>query len=265
MTIQWLLAWHNLIFIAPLLLALLYVGLYAVTGIGAGEGADADHDVDHDVDAEADFHADADVHADADADVDAHVDADADVDGDADVHADADAHDHAHAEANGGGSPLSTMLTLLGVGRTPFSIVMVVLLMTWGIIGFLTNVILLQKSSTGPIVSLLPIGLAAVGSLVLTRGLSGFLGRVMPTNETYARRRHDLLGSVGEAILPVDSSFGMAAVRDDHGDLFQVACRLQGERAALPKGAKVRLVAYNGKSGIYNVVEHNPAAVNRSA
>ena len=33
MTIQWLLAWYNLIFILPLFLALLYVGIYAVSGL----------------------------------------------------------------------------------------------------------------------------------------------------------------------------------------------------------------------------------------
>jgi hypothetical protein len=50
MTIQWLSAWYNLIFILPLFLALLYVGIYAVSGLTFGDtevDAGADVDADH--------------------------------------------------------------------------------------------------------------------------------------------------------------------------------------------------------------------------
>ena len=113
-----LLAWYNLIFVAPVGLAAVYLALSA-TGIGdlTGEAdvdADADmdadfdhdveleidHDVDVDLDADADFDADVDLDMDAemdadtdfdvDTDLDADFDADADLDMDADVDADAD-------------------------------------------------------------------------------------------------------------------------------------------------------------------------------
>ena len=64
----------------------------------------------------------------------------------------------------------------------------------------------------------------------------------MPTEETYARRRNDLLGEVGEAIYAIDERFGMAAVRDDRGNLFQVPCRVEPGRAADRQGEKVLLV-----------------------
>src|SRR3989440_12545056 len=92
MTIQWLLAWYNLIFILPLFLALLYVGIYAVSGLTFG---DTDVDAGGDVDAEGHFELHD--HLDAPGHVETHFDADSDADldsaADAAGHLGADAHD----------------------------------------------------------------------------------------------------------------------------------------------------------------------------
>ena len=67
MNAEWLLNWWNLIFLLPFGLALLYLGLYTISGVTFGDGdVDHDFDVDHDVDADAD--ADHDISADHDAD-----------------------------------------------------------------------------------------------------------------------------------------------------------------------------------------------------
>src|SRR5437667_12384597 len=86
MKIEWLFAWYNLIFILPFGLALLYVGIYAVSGLTFG---------DTDVDASG-----ADVDADAHVELSGHVEAPAHVESDAhfDADDDADAHLHAHAQ-----------------------------------------------------------------------------------------------------------------------------------------------------------------------
>src|SRR5690554_5847451 len=109
MTLDFLLAWWNLIFAVPFALGLLYMGLYIATGITFGDG---------DVDADAEV----------DADVDGDVDADAEADGDAD-------HDAEH-HAPG---PLASAMELLGVGRVPLSLVLMVLVLTWGLIGTIVN------------------------------------------------------------------------------------------------------------------------------
>jgi hypothetical protein len=166
MTSEFLFAWWNLIFVVPFLLALLYLGLYAICGATLGEtdaDADTDADVDAHVDAHMDVHADVDAHGDIesapDADADADVDAHADIDSDTDMIAHADA-DH---PIGGGVSPSThssfhmVALSWLGVGRVPLSLLLMVLLTSWGVIGFLVNAVIypiLQDRSMIPGLSL---------------------------------------------------------------------------------------------------------------
>ena len=92
------------------------------------------------------------------------------------------------------------------------------------------------------------------------------MARFLPTSETYARRRHELLGCVGPVIFAVDSRFGMVSVRDDRGNLFQVPCRTEDGAAPIGKDARVRLVGYGAKDGIFRVVPADaPAGAPRGA
>lgn len=278
MTLQWLLEWYNLIFILPLFLALLYVGIYAVSGLTFGDtdvdasGADVDADAHVELDGhvEAPAHIESDAHFDADHDADLSADADADVSADVDAHIDADVDADAHVEGHGAdeiapGSVLAGALSLLGVGRVPLSIILMVLMLIWGTIGFFSNLLLWEKHHNETLLLLVSIPLAFVGSFLGTRLITAAMARWLPTHETYVQRRHELLGAVGEAILPIDANFGMAAVRDDYHDLFHIACRVHGNTPPLDKGTKVKLVAYNGKQKIYYVTQHDPAVASRTA
>jgi len=253
MTVQWLFGWWNLLFIVPFLLALLCLAVFTVGGLSFGEG---DADVSPDADADADLHADVDADVDADGEV-----APAGATGHLDTDVSADAHgagaDAAHPHDSDGsarpaaGWSMLSLLAWLGVGRVPVSIVVLVLLLTWGVAGFIANVLTGPGGDWRAIYVSLPVALVA--SLAMTRIVARAMGRWVPLNETYATRRHDLLGTAGEAIFTIDQSFGMAAVRDAHGDLFQVACRLSDPAAPpVAKGAKVVLVAYH-KEGWYAV------------
>ena len=167
MTLPWLLSWWNLLFIVPFALALMYLGLYTMSGITFGD-ADADGDFDADADADSEFHIEA------DADADAHVEGP-----DHDVHVEAD-HD-AHVETDGDGDSDSdhdsessqgfatAALQWLGVGRVPVSIILMVLLLTWGWIGFICNVVLLGHMGHGFAVAMVSVPAAFFGSLLITR------------------------------------------------------------------------------------------------
>jgi membrane protein implicated in regulation of membrane protease activity len=249
MTMQWILGWWNLVFLVPFGLALLYLAMYTVSGVTFGEA---------DADAEAGVDADADVDADVDADAHVDVDADADVDADVDVDADAeqDVHHPHHGHAAGGaraGVGLGDAMALLGVGRVPLSLVLMILLLAWGFIGFVANQFLRELMPREWMIPLVSLPLAAVGAVAATGLTTRTLARLMPVDESYARRREHLLGEVGEAVFPIDERFGMVAVRDDRGNLFQVACRVEPGRPPIAKGAKVLLVAHDANRNVFHV------------
>lgn len=247
MSVQELLAWWNLIYSVPFLLAVVYLAVYATSGLTFGE-SDVDHDVDHDLDPDVDH--DLDHEVDADQDLDHEVDADADHDADADADHDAEGTQVAPSV------PLYLQALIgLGLGRVPFSIVLMVLFLTWGMIGFVTNHLLGPIIPAGGFVLLASLPLAAVGSTLITRGIVGLLGRYLPTSETYAEPMARLVGASGEAVYNIDTGFGMAAVRDRHGDLFQVACRSYEHRQPIAKGRRVLLVDYDRGQRFFYVTE----------
>jgi membrane protein implicated in regulation of membrane protease activity len=241
MNAQWLLNWWNLIFLLPFGLALLYLGLYTVSGITFG---DADVDADADLDTDADLDADTDL----DHDLDAGHDLDADHDADADHDLESEANEIAQ------GPSAMSVVTWLGFGRVPVSIVLMVLMLTWGPAGFIANAALESKGASAAFIS---IPVAAVISILTTRLVVVFIVRYLPLYETTARRKHALLGCDGEAIFAIDHKFGMVSVRDDTGELFQVACRVEEQSEPIAKGANVRLVAYNAKQGLFYVTQRD--------
>ncbi|HEX8912632.1 MAG TPA: hypothetical protein VF796_09770 [Humisphaera sp.] len=261
MTTDWVLAWWNLVFAVPFGLALLYLVVYAVGGITFG-----DPDTNHDLSADHDVDADHDLAADHDADVDQDVDVDADADHDvaAEHDADSDAGDsHAAAQGASGPGPLNAALSWLGVGRVPLSLLLMVLMLAWGASGFVVNQLLRESAGAAPWrVALFSLPTAAFVALVATRVLVRAMDRWAPLDATTARRRHDLLGSGGTAIFPIDDRFGMAAVRDDRGELFQVPCRLAAGHPPVPKHGPVVLVAYNARTNLYQVIPADAARAN---
>jgi membrane protein implicated in regulation of membrane protease activity len=241
MTLQWILGWWNLIFVAPFAVALVYLFACTLAGVGMGDG-------------------DADAHADADADADVDADADADLDGDADgdVHADADGHD---GDADGDGDADSheaeqtpahlAALAWLGVGRVPLSLIALVLLLTWGAAGFLTNAILRPRTDFEAARISIPVAMLA--SVLITRSLVMLIARFVPLNQNLALRQSDHVGEVGQALFGIDEKFGLVAVRDGRGDLKQLPCRVAAGVEPIPRGAKVKLVAYRADERFFFV------------
>lgn len=263
MNLNWLIDGPNLAFVLPLVLALVYLGLYIASGVTFG-----DPDVSGDFDGHPDIDADADVHADA------HLDADADADG-GDVDMDHDvqhAHTIIHDNGNhdgGGANPNATfnVLSWFGVGRVPISLWLSGAMLGWGACGIGAASIVHQRGIDGTLGVLIPFAVGIMGGLVTTRLLAVIVTRLVPMQETYAKRRHALLGSVGEAIFPIDASFGMVGIRDEHGDFFQVGCRADDavSGATIAKGTRVKLVGYNRDTKLFHVVPANEAATSRSA
>ena len=190
----------------PFGLGLLYLAVYTLSGWTFGEtGADGamDHDVDASLDADGHLSFEHDVEANADADTDAHMDG------------------HDSEQDHTGGSALMSALNWIGVGRAPLSMVLMILLLSWGTIGFCVNRLTDDRSLDQSVP--MAIVIAGMGSIFITKFVAGLVAKFLPTTESYARRRHELLGSLAEALYPIDANFGMAIGRDDRGERFEVA------------------------------------------
>ena len=243
MTLQLLLSWWNLIYLVPLALALIYLVVYMSTGLSFG-------------DADADVSADADTDADADADHDVAVEHDVSAEHDADT--DQDAQHETEQETGQGGA--SSMLSLLGVGRAPLSVLLMVFLLVWSITGLIANRVLYGVSQSVAATVIVSVPLALVLSLLGTAGLARLIGRVMPNSETYVRRKSSLVGLAGEAVYDITTGFGTVQVRDETGDLHELPCETQGEAAknVIHKGQRVVLYDYNEEKGVFYVTPFEP-------
>lgn len=244
MTMESLLGWWNVIYVAPFAVALLYLLLYAASGLTFG-----------DADADADLSADADAHVDADVDTDADVGADAD----------GDLHGHADAGADGGDdahpSLQAAALSWIGLGRVPLSILLMVMLFAWGAAGFVVNQVVRTWVNEPWQVAIASLPVAVVTALLVTRVVVRSIDRWLPLNETTAARRHALLGATGVAIYDVNERFGLASVRDRTGDLYHVPCRLEpGRGEVVGKGGRVVLTGYSAASKSFFVVPADAVA-----
>ena len=242
-----LIAWYNLPFTFMLGLGVVLAGLQLL-----GLSHDGDTDADADVDADGDVDADAD--ADADMDMVIHPDLDHDVDHDIDHAID---HDLAHnADHEIGRDSLSgfSWLAFIGIGKAPLMVVLLIVLMTTGLLGWILNGLAVGMLGVFPGILLLATFLASLvtGSLITSR-LTRLIGRALPPVSTTATRAQALVGRPGTVISPfVDSRYGMVHLRDDGGTLISLFAITEDEQP-IARGDSVILLSYDPAQRLYLV------------
>jgi hypothetical protein len=176
-----------------------------------------DHDVDHDVD------------------VDHDIDADHDVDGE---------HEH-H------GMPSLNLLSLLGIGRVPLSVLLMTWLMSFGMAGTTVNM------ASGPWLpghGVISLFIAFAAAIVVGGVVARFVGKHIPSTETYTVSKADLIACDGVAATTITPSSGGADIQDDGGSRHRVsAVTVSGE---IQRGTKVHVISYGGDNSY--VVEQLP-------
>ena len=253
-------AWYNL----PFTLALLaFLGLSAVQFIGleqdhdAAADADAHVDLDHDVSVDHDLDVDHDLAIDHDVSVDHDlaVEHDADLGHDLDHDLDHDVdHDVAH---DAGGAPAwAGALHFLGVGQAPLTMVLLVLLGGFGILGWIANASVLGIMPQYPawvlaVVLLLDLFVAAW----FTSRVAVFIGRAVPAFSSTATSVKRLVSRRGHVVSPqVDEKYGQVKVRDPGGTLITVFAVVDPGKPPIPRDTKVILVEYDEAKKVFIAV-----------
>lgn len=260
---------HNVVFTVPVLFVALFI-LMQVVGFNLehllGAGADADADVDADVDLDMDGGFDADVDADVDVDVDVDMDVDADIDGDVDL----DAHVDMDADAHVDGGDLHMehglfldVLAFFNLGKVPVMLIMEILFLSFGLTGVIFNYYGVEKLPFQfPLIKFwLTIPLAAVVSILITKTLTELMATYIPTSGKQALRARDLEGKAGEVVsVQVDGKYGRVIVVDEIGQSHMVHCMMMEGEPPVPKGGRVILVSFEGKTNMYKCSAASPHA-----
>ena len=238
-----LIAWYNLPFTLMLGLGVLLAGLQLL-GLSHDGDTDADSDVDADADADADADMDIAVHHDLDHDLDHDINHDIDHDLDHDV-------DHNMSRDSLSGFSL---LAFIGIGKAPLMVVILIVLMTTGLLGWILNGLVMGILGVFPGLLLLVtlLGSLVAGSLVTSR-LTRFIGRALPPVSTTATRAESLVGRPGTVISPfVDGRYGMVHLRDNGSTLISLFAITEDEQP-IARGASVILLSYDATQRRYLV------------
>lgn len=226
-----LLQWWNLIFLLPAFAALLYLLLLALGALPA----EGDHG---DVDLEPGLHVE--VHG-------AHIE----------IHPNDLPDDIGHESDT---DPFRGVLSLIGVGRIPLSLVLMSFLFLWGFIGWTANQ-LFASVLPAPALFIWPsLAVALVGAGLATRFLAMGLGRVMPRTESYGASSSDLVGRIADVRYALTETNGTVQLYDGYGTMYEVPARVLPGEAPIPSGERVVLWRYDPAGGNYFAVQDDVIA-----
>lgn len=231
-----LLTWANVPFVIAFGVAVTFVALQlsGILGLLAG-GGDHEGDADHEVDGH-----DADADADADAD---HEGGDHDADHDADNDSDSESEQEQENAGHFGKDVLSGM----GVGTMPLSIVWQSFAVCFALGGISVNSVYLARTGALPTSALLwSAPVALVFAYVTTRLVSKVFGRFAPKPGKTSTSRRDLVGKTGIVISStVGAEFGEVRITDATGNVLRVICRVLPGEESIAEGREVVFVEHD--------------------
>jgi len=138
--------------------------------------------------------------------------------------------------------PLGNALSILGIGRIPLTIVLMISSLIFGGTGLILNLILSDMlDETLAFCVALPASI--ISMLVLTNISSRALSKILPTTESYEITRMDLIGALGKAITFVDKVSGVSNIKDKEGNIHAISCYSSMED--IPSGSEVVVVSFD--------------------
>ncbi len=137
------------------------------------------------------------------------------------------------------GTQIGEAFDWLNLGRVPFAILLMLLLVTFGLVGVVL-------ASVAPVLPSWSLVLVAAPSAVLaTKVIGDRIARLMPRDETYAVTADEFVGLEGTVTLgPLDDGpAGSVSVRDRHGEVHTLRARPVDRGTSIEQGGRVVVVA----------------------
>ena len=141
--------------------------------------------------------------------------------------------------------------SVLDFGRVPFTILLLMASLIFGVFGFISNVIL--KAYFPDLLYIwVSLGVALTSMVFFTGRLSRLMAKHMPSTETYNISKESLIGCVGSLIGGANEASGVMDVADKEGNQHRVLCRtpqgisFQGDKTVL-------IIDYDKDGGFYIV------------
>ena len=167
------------------------------------------------------------------------------MDTDVDVAADVDVDTKAHHPASG------SIFGFFNMGRTPLTVVMMLLLATWGITGLVMNSML--NVPNRPQWIWVSFTTALFCCLLGTRCISAALLKLLPQRKKVISDVQ-LLGLSGRVISgQITTTFGTARLQVPDGPELTVSCRAKSDETTPVKGDTVILIDYDQTKRIFEV------------
>lgn len=243
MSIHEMLQWWNLIYLAPLLVSLVWILATVFTGAhgdggahgGHGIGHDVGHGVGHDI-GHAVHHVGHTIeHAIHHGDV---------------GHSHTDVHSHGtHSHQSHAGSEHNSfgqkVLSILGIGQVPITLLIGIFLLCWGMFGMLANKFFAPVMKFPAIYIWPSMGATFFASAVFTRSMAAIVGRLMPNTETYGVSRLELVGSLGTTVFPTNETTGTIHVKDTYGTVHRVQAKTEDGAKPIPSGKEVMILDFD--------------------
>lgn len=136
-------------------------------------------------------------------------------------------------------------LSVFGFGKVPAILVLINLLATFGIGGFLLQAIAVNIFTT-PLPSVIAVPIALIIAIEGCRRLVDIMVRYMPTDETSAVERATLVGRSATIVYgdATPERPATAAVTDDFGSIHRV--QVKSDAGVIEQGSLVLIIAYEG-------------------
>lgn len=239
MTMQNLLEWQNLVFALPMVLAFILLGM-SILGGGGDHDVGADHDISIDHDVSLDAH-----------DID--LDSDADVGG---GHGANLPHDFSYGmDHDAEVSIITTMLSVLGIGKVPISILGFCWLMIFGFVGLSFNAIWTNVFGSINVLVMVSAAVAFVASLTVTSFLAGFIARIMPLSNNDSESIANFINREADVRYTITPHSGTITLKDKFDNLQTLPARCDSSfDGSISPNTKVIILSYSKDKNEFIVI-----------